>query len=82
MVTGRQTVAPTDGWLALAATLTGLKLLSRGTVDVILKADALTPPVAGELGDVLETGDTINFAATTVAYIRTLDSDRILVTYT
>lgn len=82
MVTARQTVTPGDGWLALANTLTGIKLLSGDNVGVIVKVDNLAAvPVVGELGDILERGERLDFTVGNVAYVKTLNSDRELVTY-
>ena len=82
MITTRQTVLPADAWLELPATLVGLKSLSKGTIEVITKNDALTPPALTDKGDILSEGQTLDFAVTTVAYVKTLNSDREIVTYT
>ena len=82
MVTGRQTVTPADEWLALANTLTGIKSLSGGTLEVIVLVDNVaTAPVLADLGDVLHSGDRLDFVAGNVAYVKTRNSDKEIVTY-
>ena len=82
MLTARQTVTPADGWLELPATLVGLRSLSGGTIDIIIKADNLAAPVAGELGDIIERGDRVDFTVGQVAYVKSANSNREIVTFT